>query len=426
MKLFLLLFSYLCFADAQCLTTNDNPLTSNYDARNLLIDGRFQFSLNTLKIIANIKQGENIFFSPVSLYEALTLVYFGSRGSTEDLLKQALGIPEDFSKIDVQRFFSFESNDNGKKEETSSLPSVEYNVANRLWVKNSTKIRMCMSAIFNHEIKKVDFRSNPESARNEINNWVKNITKGNIPELLPFQSITEDTDLVLTNAVYFKGQWKSRFNPENTKKDIFYPTENNATFENFMRQKGTFNHTISEVLGAHVLQLPYKDDNTSMFIFLPPFAAASGIEKPDGLYQLLVKMTTNGSKELHEILDGEMKPKSVDVQIPKFTFEEELPVIQVAQELGIGQILVPGEANLLGFVEDGEESLHIGDAVHHAKIEITEEGTTAAAATAVFSFRSSRPTGPVVFHANHPFLYIIYHHASRSILFSGIFSKPTK
>lgn len=115
MKLFILLFSYYYFADAQCLSTNDNPVITNYDARNLLIDGRFQFSLNVLKIVANISEGENFFFSPISLYEALTLVYFGSRGNTEKLLKQALVIPEDLSKVDVQRFFSFESNDNRKQ-----------------------------------------------------------------------------------------------------------------------------------------------------------------------------------------------------------------------------------------------------------------------------------------------------------------------
>lgn len=120
---------------------------------------------------------------------------------------------------------------------------MDYRIANRLWVKHTAKLKMCMSIIFNQEIRQVDFRSDPESARNEINNWVKNITKGNIPDLLPFHAITEDTDLVLTNAVYFKSLWKCRFSPEHTKKDIFYPAENNATFAYFMRQKGTFNHS---------------------------------------------------------------------------------------------------------------------------------------------------------------------------------------
>lgn len=169
-----------------------------------------------------------------------------------------------------------------------------------------------------------------------------------------------------------------------------------------------------------------------MFIFLPPFAntASNGTvdEAQDGVVQLIKKITdlTNGLKELREILDGGMQAKSVEVQIPKFSFEEELPVLQLAQDLGFGEVLVPGSADLRGFVEDGEESLHIGDAVHRAKIEVTEEGTSASAATALFSFRSSRPTGPVTFHANHPFLYIIYHHSSHSILFSGIFRKPMK
>lgn len=100
-----------------------------------------------------------------------------------------------------------------------------------------------MLSLFDQELEKVDFWSDPEAARNKINQWVSNKTKGNIQDLIPSQGITQDTDLVLSNAVYFKGLWKSRFNSENTKKSIFYQAQNNATLASFMYQKGTFNHS---------------------------------------------------------------------------------------------------------------------------------------------------------------------------------------
>ena len=186
---------------------------------------------------------------------------------------------------------------------------------------------------------------------------------------------------------------------------------------------------VSEELGAHILQLPYKGDQLSMFIFLPPFASARSLQSSqDGLIQLIQKIsnTESGLNELREILNEGMQAKSVEIQIPKFSLEQELPILQLAQSLDIEEILIPNVADLRGFVQDDEESLHIGDAVHRAKISVTEEGTTAAAATALFSFRSSRPAGPAIFHANHPFLYIIYDHSISSILFTGIFRKPIK
>ncbi|XP_033208975.1 serine protease inhibitor 88Ea-like isoform X2 [Belonocnema kinseyi] len=385
--------------------------------------------MDSLKIISEIVTQDNIFFSPHSLHQALMVVYLGARGATETSLKQALHIPTELSKVDVQRFYAFENTLNQIRKENSTT-NYEYEIANRLWVKNSTRLKSCMLSIFDQELEKVDFWSDPEAARNKINQWVSDKTKGNIQDLIPSQGITQDTDLVLSNAVYFKGLWKSRFNRENTKKSIFYQAQNNATLASFMYQKGTFNHMVSEELGAHVLQLPYMGDEVSMFIFLPPFATARSLQSStqDGLIQLIqrISSTESGLKELREILDEGMQAKPVEVQIPKFSLEQELPMLQLASGLGIEEILTPNGADLRGFVEDNEESLHIGDAVHRAKIEISEEGTTAAAATALFSFRSSRPDGPAIFHANHPFLYLIYDHSNRNILFNGIFRKPKK
>ena len=194
---------------------------------------------------------------------------------------------------------------------------------------------------------------------------------------------------------------------------------------------------VSEELGSHILQLPYKGEDISMFILLPPFAMARSMQDSsvpqnstiihDGIRQLIERIarTERGQQELREILDDGMPPREVEVSLPRFSVEKELPVNTLLEALGAGELLVPDKADLRGFLAEGETSLHLGDAVHRAKVEVDEEGTTAAAATALFSFRSSRPAEPAVFNANHPFLYLIYDRPNQAILFSGIYRSPT-
>lgn len=314
-----------------------------------------------------------------------------------------------------------------------------------------------MLNVFYDEVEVTDFQTNPDAVRERINDWVSNTTKGHIRDLIPAGGIDESSDLVLTNAVYFKGLWQNRFDPLNNKRDIFYGSNNSLV--TFMRQKRTFNHrkyfdlfiffslftinnkyflftVVSEDLGAHVLELPYKGENISMFIFLPPFVSTKTPESPadlsvnstvdrDGIRQLIQRMSTTetGLQELKEILELGMPPRDVEVSLPRFTIEKELPVNALLHAMGAGEIL-GSNADLRGFLANSTDNLHLGDAVHRARIELTEEGTTAAAATAIFSFRSSRPAQPAIFNANHPFVYLIYDRDSQAIIFSGVYRTP--
>lgn len=167
-----------------------------------------------------------------------------------------------------------------------------------------------------------------------------------------------------------------------------------------------------------------------MIILLPPWATARSLEtrateQGDGIHQLIERINSEaGMRELRDLMDGAMPPRDVEVSLPKFEVEKELPVGQLLEALGAAEVLRQN-ADLRGFVADGEESLHLGDAVHRARIEVTEDGTTAAAATALFSFRSSRPAEPAVFNANHPFVYLIYDTVTHTILFNGIYRSPS-
>ncbi|XP_046831111.1 serine protease inhibitor 88Ea-like isoform X1 [Vespa crabro] len=416
---------------AQCLTGDDNPIMMNPRSKTMLDEGRYEFAIDALKKAAEIQTSDNIFFSPDSIHSALTLAYFGARGNTETSLKKALHIPDDLSKIDVMRYYAFEKSIKQKKENNGSA-NYEYKSANRLWVTDARKLRDCMLDLFSDQLVKIDFKSNPLAVRNSINDWVSNTTRGHIRDLLPEDSITEDTDLVLANAVYFKGLWQSRFDPANSKRDIFYAPGSQNSVITFMRQKKTFNHVVSEELGAHILELPYKGQEISMFILLPPFAAARFLndganrnQGDGGIKNVLRHISTEaGATELRILLDDGMPSRQVEVSLPRFELERELPLVPLLRSLGAGDLVTPDAADLRDFLADGEKPLHLGDAVHRAKIEVTEEGTTAAAATALFSFRSSRPSEPAVFNANHPFIYFIYDKPTHSILFCGIYRTP--
>lgn len=169
-----------------------------------------------------------------------------------------------------------------------------------------------------------------------------------------------------------------------------------------------------------------------MFVLLPPSVSvaksAADVEQNgerDSVRQLIERISTElGSTELRDLLDSGIPPQQVDVILPRFEVEKDLPISTLLRAIGAGELVMPNAANLRGFVEDDEEPLHLGDAVHRARIEVTEEGTTAAAATALYTFRSGRPLQPAIFNANHPFLYFIYEKPTRTILFSGIYRTP--
>ncbi|XP_076282859.1 serine protease inhibitor 88Ea [Lasioglossum baleicum] len=411
---------------SQCLTGDDSPALSNPGSKTSLRAARFKFALNSLKETLLLQPDDNIFYSPHSLYEALSLAYFGSRGTTEQSLRKALHIPDNLSKVDVQRYYAFENADGIGSQ--ANATDYEYSSANRLWISDKRKVRECMLALFGDQLEKTDFHTNPAAVRDKINQWVSDKTKKHIQDLLPANSIAEDTDLVLVNAVYFKGLWQSQFNQANSKKALFYSSGSQNSLVTFMHQKGTFNHLVSELLGAHILELPYKGDRISMFVMLPPFAtarSANGGDR-DGIRTLIDRLSTDeGSAELRDILEYGAPSREVEIYLPRFTVEKQLPLGSLLQSLGAGDLMGPNSADLRGFVEEGEKPLHLGDAVHRARIEVTEEGTTAAAATALFTFRSGRPLQLAVFNANHPFVYMLYDRETKAILFTGVYRSPS-
>lgn len=177
-----------------------------------------------------------------------------------------------------------------------------------------------MQDLFIDEMETLDFQANPDECRLLINAFVANVTNDNIKDILVEGSISQQTKLVLANAAFFKGSWKSQFNPNLTEKAIFYSSPTKREFVDMMFIMGQFNHAVNERLGCHVLEVPYVGDETgiSMVILLPP-------NTPEALEGVLSRLTPDA---LQQALDEGMG-REVEVKIPKFSFEKTYELVPV-------------------------------------------------------------------------------------------------
>ncbi|XP_061540512.1 leukocyte elastase inhibitor-like [Phycodurus eques] len=369
------------------------------------------FALELLRTLSQRNPTGNIFVSPLSISSALAMVYLGAKGETAAQMAQALSFRS--GECVHAEFQALNADINS--------PSASYilKLANRLYGETTSHFQSqfldTTQKYYNADLQTVDFIGAPEASRAEINSWVEQQTENKIKDLLKPGTVSNMTRLALVNAIYFKGNWKHRFNPANTKEMPFKVNQNVTETVNMMylMKKLPYNY-ISE-LGLQILELPYIDDELSMIILLP--------EEPTDGTEPLLKL----EKELtHAKLDEWTNRETMDihsevlVHLPKFKLEEEYELNEPLAELGMTDVFCAAKANLSGM--NGEGGLSLSTVAHKAFVEVNEEGTEAAAATAgmaVFCMLREEH-----FTADHPFLFFIRHNKSNSILFLGRFSSP--
>lgn len=429
MRLLWSVAALIAVANGQCLSENDVASKLAKGSKTKLYSGEQEFTLSLLEQVNRVSSTENVFFSSYSVFHALLLAYFGSTGNTEQSLKKVLKLDWSESKFDVMQAYRLEKNMRIKRAKNSS---VDFRSADRLYFDKTVRVKDCITDLFMDEVQTLDFAHKPEESAQVVNKWIESATSGQIKDILSPGDLADGTKAVLANAAYFKGSWASQFEPDYTENEIFY-TPTNQTFVPMMNKKGNFNHgrllkicskdgkyngflfllpATSEILGAHVLELPYLGEGTeiSFFAFLPPFSV------PNGLDNLLSKLNLS----TFEGAINDVSAREVEVKLPKFAFEKTLKLVPLLTQMGIGDVF-QSTAKFNAFSDD---QILFDDATHKAKIEVNEEGSTAAAATVLFSFRSARPVDPAQFHCNHPFLFVIYDHRAKSILFTGIYRGP--
>ena len=366
----------------------------------------------TFKLYEAVREGGgNIFMSPYSVSAALMLTMLGTKGETETQVKQVLGVAgipephEAYRKLHASLI--------GKSKEGAKLA-----IANRIFSRLGLDIRDSYKkdslSFYNGEVELLDFVGDPEGSRNRINKWVEDQTNNKIKDLIPTGGINALSLIVLTNAIYFKGDWDKAFESSKTKKEKFHVSKSESVMVDMMNmEKKNWIAGESQKLDCLMLELPYKGKELSMMFILP--------NKDDGLSKLESNLTAESFQELTK----SMYPQDVIVSIPKFKIESSFQLEKVLAGMGIEDIFTR-KADFSAMLDNPPEGTHVSDVIHKAFVEVNEEGTEAAAATAVMMrLMCARIDAPMVFRADHPFLFLIREISTGSILFIGRHLKPS-
>jgi len=254
----------------------------------------------------------------------------------------------------------------------------------------------------------VDFKNTPEQARIQINKWVEQKTNNKIQDLIKPGILNPLTRLVLTNAIYFKGDWAIPFRERSTHDAPFWLNRDNSVTVPLMTQEEYFRWGKHEAM--QLLELPYAGNNLSMIILLP--------NEVDGLPALEASLTQDNLSSWLKSL----KKRELRVFLPKFKMTSEFNLSRMLGAMGMPDAFTTN-ADFSGMT--GTKELFISAVVHKAFVDVNEEGTEAAAATAVTMRMTAVATPPPEFRADHPFLFLIRHNPSGSILFLGRVINPT-
>ncbi|XP_036128836.1 antithrombin-III isoform X1 [Molossus molossus] len=356
---------------------------------------------------------DNIFLSPLSISTAFAMTKLGACDNTLKELMEVFKFDTISEKTSDQVHFFFAKLNcrlYRKANKSSELVS-----ANRLFGDKSLTFNETYQDIselvYGAKLQPLDFKGNAESSRMTINQWVSNKTEGRITDVIPQDAINEFTVLVLVNTIYFKGLWKSKFSPENTRKEPFYKADGESCSASMMYQEGRFRYR-SVAEGTQVLELPFKGDDITMVLILP---------KPE---KSLAKVEQELTAEvLEEWLDS-LTETLLTVHMPHFRIEDSFSVKEMLQDMGLLDLFSPDKSKLPGIVAGGRDDLYVSDAYHKAFLEVNEEGSEAAASTVgVIAGRSLNPNR-VTFKASRPFLVLIREAALNTIIFMGRVANP--
>jgi serpin B len=379
-----------------------------------LVDGNNQFALDMYRQLG--QKAGNKFFSPYSISTALGMTYAGAKGQTAKEMAQTLHFTLENEHLhpsfgDLIR----------QIQGTDKKRDFQLSTANGLWgnksdlTLNANFLRITQTD-YQAGFQLVDFINDAAGVRKKINTWVEDKTNNKIKDLLPEGAIKKNTRLILVNAIYFKGSWAEQFSKKQTKPEEFAIPGAAAVKVPTMQHTFMLKHLGND--DFQLAELPYKDNEVSMVIILP--------KKKDGLAEVEKKLS---AKMLKKAL-ADAKMTNISMSLPKFKMTDEFNLGDDLKALGMKEAFVERVADFTG-MEDGvskEDSLFISKVIHKSFVDVHEEGTEAAAAIAVIMARPTAvpvaPPPPIPFKADHPFLFMVRHNATGSILFLGRVDDP--
>jgi serpin B len=353
---------------------------------------------------------ENTFFSPASIATALAMTSSGARGETRAQMLAVLGFKDADADTVNKAFAALMSDANSKAGDRG----FQLSMVNRLWGQKGLNFLPAFLDQTQKEygagLEELDFAHNVDGARQTINQWVEKQTADKIKDLIKPGMLHPDARLVLTNAIYFKAAWAEQFQKQMTKEDAFkLGAGDQKVNAQMMNRSGSYRYAEDDAV--QIVEMPYSASTISMVVVLP--------REVDGLAKAEKAVD---AKWLEEI-SGRLKSRQVQLALPRFKMRTEFELSKVLAKMGM-PLAFSDKADFSGMTS--EAKLMIDQVIHQAYVDVNEEGTEAAAATAVTmrTMAMRQPEKPAVFRADHPFMFMIRDTRSGAILFMGKVMNP--
>jgi len=374
-----------------------------------LVNGNNAFALDLYHVLAG---NDNLIVSPYSISLALAMTYGGARGDTAAQMAQTLhfNLPDEalhaaFNRLDLNLEQNSAAAEQGQ--------AFRLHIANALWAQKDHTFRQeyldLLAVNYGAGVRLADFAQS-EPTRREINQWVSQQTEEKIQDLIPAGALDAMTRLVLVNAIYFKADWETQFDPAATSDAPFYRLDGSQIAVPMMSAE------LSGVLygrgdNYQAIELPYQGGTAVMDVIVPDAGQFAALTADLNL------------EKLNRIL-GTLQPETVQLRLPKFKFTRDFDLGSTLSALGMKDAFDPSLADFSGM--DGERDLYIGKVLHKAFVAVDEKGTEAAAATAVVMRLTAILPAGVEMTVDRPFIFLIRDLASGQILFLGQVLNPAQ
>ena len=375
----------------------------------LLVEGNSAFAFELYQALKG-EEG-NLFYSPYSISLALAMTYAGARGETAQQMAETLQFILDQDRLHPAfNWLDSELASRGEGAQGKDDEGFRLNIANAIWgQKDYTFLPDFLDVLaenYGAGLRAMDFMTQAEESRLAINEWISDQTEGRIENLIPPGAIDAFTRLVLTNAIYFNAAWENRFDKDMTANGPFYLLDGGQVTVPMMKQTESFGYTEGE--GYQAVELLYDGDELSMVILLPASGTFQAFE--EGLQ----------FQQISDIISG-LQPSAVSLTMPRFEFDSEFSLTDTLTGMGM-QDAFSGAADFSGMT--GNRELFISDVIHKAFVSVNEDGTEAAAATAVVMPTAMPPEPTVEVTIDRPFIFLIRDVDTGTILFVGRVLNP--
>lgn len=385
------------------------PVIPDGVADSALVHGNNEFAFELFGEVCSLQEDGNVFLSPFSISMALGMTWNGASGETAHEMASVLNFTLPVQILNEAFRRNSEEVSSGSLHGAETGDPFTMTVSNGIWVQDEFDLLnsfvTAVTEYYSAGVENLNFTDDPEGSRETINSWVAENTMQKILDLIPGGVLSAETKLVLTNAVYFKASWLHPFNKLATSPGRFVLSDESAVEVPMMTQTEFFRYASAD--GWQAVSLGYAGGDASMLVILPE-------NMGDFMEQF------NG--EMLDGITGGMSRENVNLTMPRFEFTRSMPLSDILVSMGM-KTAFGSEANFRGMT--GDLDLFISQVLHKAYVKVDEEGTEAAAATAVVMNLTAMPAPPVEMKVNRPFIFLIQDGTTGSILFMGRVNDPS-